>query len=98
MPNVTQTVPNYRWSVSEFLRAWEAEAFDHRVELIEGELWPVVIGDWHGRLVGTVIGALLSNGGGEVTCTTLPSAGSLPTRTAGCCVVARSQLVRLVDG
>lgn len=29
--------------------AWEAGAFDHRVELVEGEVWPVVIGDWHGE-------------------------------------------------
>jgi len=38
----------YRWSVAEFLRAWEAGAFDRRVELVEGEVWPVVIGSWHG--------------------------------------------------
>ncbi|HEX3197225.1 MAG TPA: hypothetical protein VHR39_06670, partial [Propionibacteriaceae bacterium] len=39
-------------------------AFDQRVELIEGDVWPVVIGDWHG-MVGKVI-ALLSGLSGEV--------------------------------
>lgn len=67
MTAVSATVPNYRWSVGEFVRAWEAGAFDHRVELIEGELWPVIIGDWHGRTVGRVIGPLYQAGGGEVT-------------------------------
>ena len=33
-----QTVETYRWSIGEFLRAWEAGAFDHRVELIEGQI------------------------------------------------------------
>ena len=44
-----QTVANYRWSAENFLRAWEAGAFDGRVELIEGEVWPVVTGRWHGK-------------------------------------------------
>jgi Putative restriction endonuclease len=74
---MSSTVAPYRWSVSEFLRAWEAGAFDHRVELIEGEVWPVVIGDWHGRMVGKVIG-LLSGFYGDVTTATLPSGNSLP--------------------
>ena len=30
---MTETVANYRWSIGEFVRAWEAGAFDHRVEL-----------------------------------------------------------------
>jgi Putative restriction endonuclease len=72
-----QTVETYRWSVSEFLRAWEAGAFDHRVELIEGEVWPVAIGDWHGTMVGKVI-ALLSRFDGDATTATLPSGNSLP--------------------
>jgi hypothetical protein len=74
---MSSTVAPYRWSVSEFLRAWEAEAFDHRVELIEGEVWPVVTGDWHGEMVGKVI-ALLSRFDGSVTTATLPSGNSLP--------------------
>ena len=72
-----QTVETYRWSIGEFLRAWEAGAFDHRVELIEGEIWPVVIGTWHGKTVGRVI-ALLSGFDDEVTTATLPSGSSLP--------------------
>jgi hypothetical protein len=74
---MSSTVAPYRWSVSEFVRAWEAGAFDHRVELIEGEVWPVVIGDWHGIMVGKVI-ALLSKFDGDVTTSTLPTGNSLP--------------------
>lgn len=70
-------VPNYRWSASEFLRASEAGAFDHRVELIDGEVWPVVIGDWHGRMVTRVI-RTLPEVGAVVSSATLPSGGSLP--------------------
>jgi hypothetical protein len=74
---MSSTVAPYRWSVREFLRAWEAGVFDHRVELIEGEVWPVVIGDWHGEMVGKVI-TLLSQFDGNVTTSTLPSSNSLP--------------------
>jgi len=74
---MTQTVPNYRWSASEFLRAWEAGAFDRRVELIEGEIWPVAIGDWQGVTVSEVVVAL-RRPGVAVTTATLPSRESLP--------------------
>lgn len=67
----------YRWSQSEFLRAWEAAAFDHRVELVDGEVWPVVIGSWHGVTVGEVI-ASLPRAGAKVTTETLPTGESLP--------------------
>lgn len=31
------------------MRAWEAGAFDDaRVEMVDGEVWPVSIGSWHG--------------------------------------------------
>lgn len=74
---MSTTVPNYRWSAGEFVRAWEAGAFDHRVELIEGEIWPVAIGDWHG--VTTVrVGQLVHAAGVLVTGSTLPSGHSLP--------------------
>ena len=42
LSDVSTTVPNYRWSPSEFVRAWEAGSFDHRVEMIDGEVWLVV--------------------------------------------------------
>lgn len=67
----------YRWTRSEFLRAWEAGAFDHRVELVEGEVWPVVIGSWHGRAVFRIARKLPTDGV-EVTSETLPTAQSLP--------------------
>ncbi|MFD6463740.1 Uma2 family endonuclease [Streptomyces roseolus] len=74
---MTEASIAYRWTRDEFLRAWEAGAFDHRVELIEGEVWSVVIGDWHGFTTGTLIG-LLPCKGFRVTTATLPTAGSLP--------------------
>jgi hypothetical protein len=74
---VSATVPNYRWSTSEFLRAWEAEVFDHRVELVDGEVGPVASGDWHGRMVTRLIRTLPEKGG-VITSSTLPSGGSLP--------------------
>lgn len=70
-------MPNYRWSASEFIRAWEAGAFDRRVELVDGEIWPVVVGDWHGVRVSDV-NAALRRPGVTVTTATLPSGDSLP--------------------
>ena len=76
-PPVSAAVPNYRWSVDAFVRAWEADAFDARVELVEGEVWPVVIGDWHGDAFFRLVG-LLGNLGLTGTTSTLPSGASLP--------------------
>ena len=67
----------YRWSQSEFVRASEAGAFDHRVELVDGEIWPVVIDSWHGDTVGQLL-ALLPRSGVRVTTSTLPTGDSLP--------------------
>jgi hypothetical protein len=67
----------YQWSQDEFLRAWEAKAFDHRVELVEGAIWPVVIGSWHGDTVGELL-AQLPRAGVRVTTATLPTGTSLP--------------------
>jgi hypothetical protein len=67
----------YRWSPSEFLRAWEAGAFDHRVELVDGEVWPVVIGSWHGRIQ-MRLAVVLAQEGVLLTSATLPSGDSLP--------------------
>ncbi|MFC4107895.1 Uma2 family endonuclease [Micromonospora zhanjiangensis] len=74
---MTQPVLAYRWSQSEFVRASEAGAFDHRVELVEGEIWPVVIGSWHGETVAQVL-ALLPRTGARLTTASLPTGGSLP--------------------
>jgi hypothetical protein len=74
---MTQPALAYQWSQSEFIRAWEAGAFDHRVELVEGEIWPVVIGSWHGDTVGQLL-ALLPRSEVRVTTATLPTGGSLP--------------------
>lgn len=35
---MSATVPNYRWSTSEFVRTWEAGAFDHRVQFAGAEI------------------------------------------------------------
>ncbi|GLY01397.1 hypothetical protein [Actinoplanes sp. NBRC 101535] len=67
----------YHWSPGEFLRAFEAGAFDHRVELVEGEIWPVVIGSWHGDAVGQLL-ASLPRSGVRPTTSTLPTGDSLP--------------------
>ena len=74
---MTENTQSYRWTPSEFLRAWEAGAFDHRVELIEGEVWPVGIGDWHGTTTMRVVKRLPEHGS-EVTGSTVPSNDSLP--------------------
>jgi hypothetical protein len=66
---VSQSTLAYHWSQSEFLRAWEAGAFDHRVELVEGAIWPVVIGSRRGDAVGRLL-ALLPRTGVRVTTAT----------------------------
>jgi hypothetical protein len=70
-------VPVYRWSRSEFLRAFEAGAFDHRVELVNSQVWPVVVGSWHGVTVAAIIAAL-PRAKAKVTTETLPCGESLP--------------------
>jgi len=84
---MSSTVAPYRWSVSEFLRGWEAGAFDHRVELVEGEIWPVVNGGWHGKTTARVVRRLPEEGV-EITTATLPSSDSLPD--PDCWVVRRT--------
>lgn len=74
---MSETVAQYRMSAAEFLRAWEGGAFNSRVELIDGEVWPVVIGDWHGGAV-MAVAALLRQPGAKVTGATLASGSSLP--------------------
>ncbi len=74
---MAQLGSTYRWSATEFLRAWDAGAFAGHVELVEGEVWPVVIGDWHGATVFRVARALPVEGV-TITAATLPSGESLP--------------------
>lgn len=69
----------YRWSREGFLRAHEAGAFDSRVELINGEVWPVVIGDSHGEALARLMALLATTADhGIVTASTLPAGDSLP--------------------
>lgn len=67
----------YRWTLEEFLRAWEAGAFSKRTELIDGEVWDVPLGTWHTMTTGRVIRAM-PNGTVEVAAGSLPSGPSLP--------------------
>ena len=66
----------YRWDVETFLRAHDAGVFSTRVELVEGEVWPVVLGTWHGDTTTRVVLALARSG--RTSSATLPSGGSLP--------------------
>lgn len=74
---VTDALPTYRWSREGFLKAWEAGAFEHRVEFVDGEVIPVVIGDWHGRATFRIAHALIE-AGCDATSSTLPAGESLP--------------------
>lgn len=70
------TIP-YRWSLEEYLVAFEAGAFQERAELIDGEVWAVSIGRWHGTTAVRVTRAL-PNDHFEITAASLPAGGSLP--------------------
>lgn len=70
------TSVRYRWDVGSFLRALDAGAFRSRVELVEGEVWPVVLGDWHGDVAARLVAALASHG--HPTQATLATGDSLP--------------------
>ena len=72
----TQTSPRYRWDVDSFLRAHEAGVFDGRVELVDGEVWRVVLGTWPGTTTWRV--GLRLTGQGVLTNETLVGGGSLP--------------------
>lgn len=74
---MTERGPSCRWNQSEFVRAWEAGAFDHRVELIDGEIRPVMIGSRRGETVGQIV-ASPPRSGMRVTTSTLPTGESLP--------------------
>lgn len=70
------TSVRYRWDVESFLRAHAAGVFRTRVELVDGEVWPVVLGDWHGEATARLAAALASLG--TLTQSTLATGGSLP--------------------
>lgn len=74
---MSEAALTYRWNPDGFVRAWEVGAFEGRVELVDGEVWPVIIGDWHGEAVGKVI-KRLPDEGVRVTTATLPVGDSLP--------------------
>jgi hypothetical protein len=74
---MSQAALSYHWSRDEFVRAWRAGAFDNRVELVDGEVWPVVIGSWHGDTVGQLM-AVLPRSDARLTTSTLPTGSSLP--------------------
>jgi hypothetical protein len=73
---MTAVVSPHRWQLEEFVRAWEAGVFTDRVELIDGEIWPVPIGTWHGDAAARLLRAL-PDGDHLVTTSSLPTAGSL---------------------
>lgn len=71
------TLP-FRWTLDEYLRAWEAGVFDNRrAELVDGEVWAVSVGRWHGRTALRVVRAL-PNDRYEITSMSLASGESLP--------------------
>ena len=68
---------HHRWSTAGFLRAWEAGGFDDaRVEMVDGVLWSVSIGRWHGKATMRVARAL-PNGSVDVTSESLVLAASV---------------------
>lgn len=67
----------YAWTQEGFLLASEAGAFTGRVELVDGEVWPVAIGRWHGTAAAECV-HLSRADGVRVTTESLATAGSLP--------------------
>ena len=67
----------HRWTLEEYLRVWETGAINNRIELLDGELWDVSVGRWHGRTTMRV-GRALPNDRFEITTASLPTGGSLP--------------------
>jgi hypothetical protein len=53
----------HRWTLEEYLLAWEAGAIGKRVELLDGEVWDVGIGPWHGDVTMRVARALPNDRG-----------------------------------
>ncbi|QYG92365.1 Uma2 family endonuclease [Iamia sp. SCSIO 61187] len=83
------------WDEASYIRAWEAGVFgEQRVELVEGQVIRVVIGDWHGQVTARVIRRLPEDGW-RVTNATLPAAGSLPDPDAFVCRRGAEPVARL---
>lgn len=69
----------WSWDEESFIRALESGLFgDRRFELVEGEVWAVSIGPWHGKVAMRVARALPEDAEWELTSSTLPAGGSLP--------------------
>lgn len=67
----------WRWDEESFIRAWEAGVLrGQRVELVDGEVWPVAVGCWHGSVAMNIARAL-PNGEWRVTPASLPASGSI---------------------
>jgi hypothetical protein len=77
LSSVAVTTYDRRWQLEEFLQAWETGAFQQRVELVNGEVLAVSIGDWHGDTAMKVIRAL-PNHLFTVTNSSLATGQSLP--------------------
>lgn len=65
------------WTLDEYLLAWEAGAIGNRVELLDGEVWDVSMGRWHGEVTMNV-GRALPNKRFRITAASLPAQNSLP--------------------
>lgn len=67
----------HRWTLDEYLLAWEAGAIGKRVELLDGEVWDVSMGLWHGDTTMRVARGL-PNDRFRITAMSLPTGDSLP--------------------
>ncbi|MDN5858146.1 MAG: Uma2 family endonuclease [Pseudonocardia sp.] len=74
---VVPPVARHHMTLREFLLAWEAGAYGKRVELLDGDVWDVPIGDWHAETTGEIISAL-PKGDHRVVAGSLPAGESLP--------------------
>ena len=48
LPTMAVSFTHHRWTLEEYLLAWEVGALGKRVELLDGEVWDVGMGPWHG--------------------------------------------------
>ncbi len=71
------SITPHRWTLEEFLGAWEAGVLTDRVELLDGEIWDVSMGPWHGDTTMRVARAL-PNDTFRITGMSLPAGDSLP--------------------